>query len=130
MTVIAVPRYRSLTPAEVSHYLELTGKTYRWILEETFTYHSERYAHDVTCRKGMLSDGATGALDIVSQGWWVHDQLCNTGQWDDGTLVNNWQASRVLGDILRGEGRWARSKYWFWATWFFGGDKARVNGMW
>lgn len=68
-------------------------------------------------------------MDIISQGWWVHDQLCNTGKWDDGTPATNWQASRVLSDILYDEGRKWRSKYWFWATFFMGGGQARQNGM-
>jgi len=93
-------------------------------------YYSERYDKAVTVPKGYQSDGATGALDIFSESWWVHDVLCDRGTWDDGTPVNNWEASRVIADILKSEGRWLRSKYWFWATWFMGGGKARENGMW
>lgn len=93
-------------------------------------YHSPRYGKQVTIPPGYLSDGATGAIDIASESWWVHDRLCDTGTWDDGTPCTNWQASAVLGDILRAEGRWARAIYWRAATWLFGGGKARANGMW
>lgn len=93
-------------------------------------YHSKRYDKSVTVKKGCLSDGATGAFDIYSESWWVHDVLCDRGTWDDGTPVNNWQASTVLSDILKSEGRWVRARYWFIATWLIGGGKARENGMW
>ena len=98
-------------------------------LSPDYTYHSDRYNKDVTVYRGMMSDGASGALDIYSWGWWIHDALCNRGTWDDGTKLSNWQASRVLADVLKEEGRWARSIYWLWATFLFGGGEARDNGM-
>jgi hypothetical protein len=102
-------------------------KKYR--LPYRIDYYSKRYDKRVVVPMGYRSDGATGAFDIWSEGWWVHDMLCERGTWEDGTLVNNWQASQVLQDILKSEGRWARARYWFWATWMFGGGKARKNGM-
>ena len=105
-----------------------SGAKYQY-LSPDYTYYSERYDKRITIKRGMMSDGASGALDIYSWGWWIHDKLCSTGKWDDGTEVTNWQASRVLADVLKAEGRWLRSKYWFWATWLFGGGKARDNGM-
>lgn len=109
----------------------MRGKHYK--LPYTIYYHSRRYDKNVTVPAGFLSDGATGAMDIWSEGWWVHDWLCGNwlgegpkppiGQWDDGTKLTNWQASQVLQDILASEGRWFRSKYWFWSTYFFGGKK-------
>ncbi len=104
------------------------GKKYRCPYK--IEYFSERYRKWVTVPKDYLSDGATGAFDIWSESWWVHDMLCDRGTWDDGTLVTNWQASQVLQDILVDEDRYIRSKYWFWATWLLGGGKARDNGMW
>lgn len=92
-------------------------------------YESPRYKKTVTVPEGYPSDGATGAIDIYSDSWWVHDVLCDRGTFDDGTPCTNWQASQVLQDILKKEGRWFRSKYWFWFTWLFGGGKARDNGM-
>ena len=74
-------------------------------------------------------DGATGAFDINSFGWLFHDVACRDGCFSDGTKLTNWQASKILGDILKGEGRWFRAKSWFAATWLFGGGKARDNGM-
>ncbi|MEJ1409387.1 MAG: hypothetical protein RPU60_04100 [Candidatus Sedimenticola sp. (ex Thyasira tokunagai)] len=84
----------------------------------------------MSAKAGYRSDGASGAMDIRSLGWWVHDMLCDRGTWDDGTPCTNWEASTVLADILRDEGRWARSLYWWGATWLLGGGKARDNGMW
>jgi len=94
-----------------------------------FTYYSARYRKYVTVPTGFLSDGATGAFDIDSRSWWVHDVLCDIGMWDDGTECNNWQASTVLSDILASEGRWFRARSWWIATWLLGGGKARENGM-
>ena len=96
----------------------------------SWTYKSPRYKKNVTISVGFLSDGATGARDIASDGWGVHDVLCSKGRWDDGSLVSNYQASQVLGDILRSEGRWARATYWKYLTFAFGGGEARRNGMW
>lgn len=101
----------------------------KYTLPYQINYFSTRYNRAVTVPVGYRSDGATFAIDIWSEGFWVHDKLCDTGKWDDGTLCNNWQASQVLSDILKKEGRWLRSKYWFWATWLFGGGEARKNGM-
>lgn len=93
-------------------------------------YTSPRYGKTITVPSGRVSDGATGAMDITSVGWWVHDELCLTGKWDDGTPLTNWQCSQVLQDILESEGRYWQAKRWFFATWLFGGGKARDNGMW
>jgi len=95
-----------------------------------FIYVSERFNKTVTVPEGYKSDGASGpASDIYSQSWWVHDVLCDTGRWDDGTKCTNWQASKVLSDILKSEGRSIRSFTWLWTTFFFGGGAARENGM-
>jgi len=97
--------------------------------QEEFTYYSKRYNKYVTVEKGYESDGATGARDIDSKGWWVHDVLCEFGLFDDDTPCNNLQASRILSDILKKEGYWFRSRSWFVMTWLFGGGLARKNGM-
>lgn len=86
---------------------------------------SERYGKKVVIREGTVRDGATGAWDIVSLSWWIHDQLCADGHWADGSDVSPWQAASVLGDILRAEGRWARATYWKWATYLLGCKKSR-----
>ena len=95
-------------------------------------YHDPVCGKNVTVPDGYASDGATGPMvpDLWSESWWVHDVLCDRGAWDDGTPCTNWDASRVLGDILRSEGRWFRARTWRWATWLFGGGKCRENGMW
>ena len=96
----------------------------------TLNYHSDRYDKDSTVPEGYVSDGATRAIDIYSQGWWVHDWLCGnyfgTGprppnmEWDDGTKTTNRQRSQVLSDILKSEGFYWRSKYWFTMTYLWG----------
>ena len=101
---------------------------------EDIDYLSPRYGKRVFVAKGTPSDGATDAgpvsvPDINSRGWWVHDELCKNGVWYDGSKCTNWQASRVLSDILAEEGFWFRARSWFVGTWLFGGGKARDNGM-
>jgi hypothetical protein len=111
---------------------------------ELIDYLSPRYNKRVIVPVGYWSDGATGAVDISgphpvqvgpdtvlkSRAWLVHDVLCEFGVWEDGTECNNWQASMVLKDILRTEGRWVRDFWWGLTTWAFGGGQARKNGMW
>ena len=94
-----------------------------------FFYYSKRFKRSIKIEDGMRADGATGAIDIVSLAWWIHDKMCNTGRWADGTKCTNWQASSVLSDILWSEGRWVRSIRWFFATFFLGGGEARKNGL-
>lgn len=96
---------------------------------EPYRYFSPRYGRAITIPKLFYSDGATGAIDIESDAWIIHDHICRYGVWDDGAPINNWQASTVLSDILWSEGRWCRAIYWWFATWLFGGGAARENGM-
>ena len=94
---------------------------------ETIFYRSPRYSKTVVVPKGYASDGATGARDVNSRAWWVHDKLCDTGTWDDGSPCTNWQASTVLCDVLREDGFWFRGFSWWLPTWLFGGGKCREN---
>lgn len=100
-----------------------------YTLQYTIKYTSTRYGKTTVVPKGYKSDGATGAFDIWSEAWWVHDKLCDQGTWDDKTPITNWEASTVLSDILATEGRWFRARYWWLATWLFGCTKAKRNGM-
>ena len=106
---------------------EVVGKSLYRLLED-YEYVSPRYGKQVVCPAGMESDGATGAFDIYSAAWWVHDNLCETAEWSDGTPVNAFQAATVLGDILVSEGRVWRGIYWWWATYLLGCKKPRENG--
>lgn len=105
------------------------GKKLGYEVNENLAYYSKRYDKWVTIKKGDKSDGATSAPDIDSWCWLIHDDLCNFGVFEDGSKCNNWQASKILSDILRAEGRWFRSVTWFIGTWLIGGGKARENGM-
>lgn len=105
------------------------GKRVKYLCPETINYYSKRYKKYITVLEGYPSDGASGAVDIDSTAWWVHDVLCDGGLFDDGSKCNNWQASMILRDILWREGFWFRSITWRPTTWWFGGGKARDNGM-
>jgi len=85
-------------------------------LHEPIAYFSPRYKKWITAAVGVY-DGASGpAEDLVSEAWFIHDQLCNTGKFDDGTPCSNWQASWILSDLLGREGRWGRRWTWLVAT--------------
>lgn len=107
----------------------LSCPPFKYVAMEEKRYYSKRYNKSILVPLGYLSDGATDAPDINSFAWWVHDVLCDSGTFEDGTKCTNWQASMILKDILREEGRWIRDHWWFLATWLFGGGKARENGM-
>lgn len=83
----------------------------------------------VTVPKGYPSDGATGATDIWTEAFWVHDYITDdpnkidakkTHKFDDGTPLTSLDASFIIGDILMKEGRTVRSFFWYWATRLFG----------
>lgn len=113
----------------------------RYVMIDTMVYRSPRYGKEVVLEKGYRSDGASGAVDIdgpvmcydleereyvdKSLSWWVHDKLCDTGVWADGTPCSNWQASMVLKDILKAEGHWLRDSWWMISTWLFRAAKTR-----
>lgn len=116
------PRYKKLM-----HPID--GKKY--VLLMSAEYYSERFNRWVEVKSGMLSDGATGAMDLRgSWSWWYHDQLCNTGLWQCGTPCSAWEASMVLCDILDEEGRELRKFTWKWATFLFGSWKIKSEVGW
>lgn len=94
------------------------GKQY--VNQEVFLYRSKRYKKTVVMPKGFISDGATGATDILSNAWGIHDVLKRTKVFDDGSKCSNWQASTVLFDILKSEGRNIRAPIWFTGTLLWG----------
>ena len=90
-------------------------------------YWSKRYNRWVRVKARQVRDGATGAKDIRSFAWWVHDQLCADGVWEDGSDVSPWQAALVLHDILEEEGYWVRKWTWLVMTRLMGCKKARLD---
>jgi hypothetical protein len=111
-------------------YERIDNPPWRWRLLENYTYTSPRYGKSVQLSAGDLSDGATGAFDIHSCSWWVHDRLCLDACWADGSPCTAWQAATVLYDILKAEGRWVRAHYWRLTTFAFGCHETRRNGWW
>tara|TARA_R110000744_G_scaffold55770_4_gene117879 strand:+ start:956 stop:1384 length:429 start_codon:yes stop_codon:yes gene_type:complete len=96
---------------------------------ENIGYYSRRYLKWIIREAHDPSDGATGAKDIDSFSWLFHDELCDTGKWEDDEPCTNWEGSNVCSDILDEEGYWFRKHSWFAFTWLFGGKKLRKNGM-
>lgn len=104
-------------------------KPYKLI--KRISYKSTTYGKWVIVPFGRRSDGATGAVDLIdSDVFWIHDELCDQGEFEDGTKCTNWMCSTVLSEVLKRDGHWIRARYWFVATFLFGGGKARENGMW
>jgi len=126
----------------------------KYELLEKYSYYSNTFNRTITIPVGRLSDGATGARDLgaVEKGWrkywsklirlllhskskkrtaawFVHDELCLTGCWDDGTKISNFVCSTVLSIILYYDGYTKEAITWWFATFFGGGGKARENGM-
>jgi len=101
----------------------------KYELLEDFLYISPRYMKHIMIRKGYY-DGATGAIDITTKAWWIHDQICNKPFWNDGTPITAWMASRVLYDVLNEEKRYVRKHTWSFFTFAFGCDLAKENGWW
>lgn len=93
---------------------------FNYVVTKRISYFSKRYGKKVIAKKGEVFDGATGAMDIDSLGWVVHDVLKRDKKWSDGSECTNWQASNVLSDILKSEGRWFRARTWFLSTWIWG----------
>ncbi len=100
-----------------------------YTVTEEYTYYAKRYNRRLTIPKGFKSDGATGVPDIDTDGWLIHDWICDVGLWDDGTKIDNWTASTVFGDILWRDGFKIYSVLWWIGTFAFGGGKARENGL-
>ena len=87
-----------------------------YMLLAPIKYYSPRYKKSSSLPAGYESDGASGAQDVCSVSWWVHDYMCDTERWADGSPCTGLQRSTVLHDILREEGRWFRARSWWLAT--------------
>ena len=89
----------------------------KYELLEEINYYSKRYKKWVYIPVGRRSDGATGAKDLPeSISWWVHDEICRTKIFYDGSACTAWQASMILRDILKEEGYKIRFRTWTWPT--------------
>ena len=80
---------------------------------------------------GRMSDGATCAIDLVPEAFFVHDEFCINPYWDDGTPITNWQASREYRHILRRYGK-LKSRTWIrhYATFLCGGGRIKKEVGW
>lgn len=85
------------------------------------SYFSRRYGKRVDIKASDKPyDGATGAKDINSFSWLFHDVLKRDKRFSDGSECTNHQASTVLYDIMKAEGRWFRCHSWFLGTLLWG----------
>lgn len=91
-----------------------------YVLDSRIEYMCERYQKLVVVECGVRSNGADYAIDLVdSEAWWIHDELCKTGKFSDGSKCSNWQASVIIHDVLKRDGHWIRAKYWGSLTFIF-----------
>ena len=121
-------RNKLVLPEYNVHDPDRNGKKYT-LHTPMIEYVCPKTGRTLTLYKGYKSDGATGAFDIRSNAWWIHDLICDRGTWDNGDKIKNWEASAILSRLLALEGRPFRAGYWFLCTFAFGGGKARDNGM-
>jgi len=93
----------------------------KYIRQKKISYWSKRYNKWVIVEEGRPSDGATGAIDIENSiSWWVHDKLKETKKFEDGTRCSNFQASRIISDILWREKHYFRAHTWGIGTFIWG----------
>lgn len=109
---------RAKNGARIIEYVKRPDGLYE--AQEGLVHVSDRTGKLVVVVQGQVRDGASGAIDIKSSAWWVHDQLCADARWYDRTPCTPLQAALELYDILRAEGRWFRARSWFLATLLFG----------
>jgi hypothetical protein len=88
----------------------------KYILPYDIHYYSKRYNKFVYVPKGFVSDGATGAIDIYTEAFFIHDWLLETKKFNDDTNCSWFQANLIMYDVLQEEGRYIRSYVWFFAT--------------
>jgi len=91
-----------------------------YIVHTEYKYYSKRYNKWIVAHVGMPTDGATGALDINSFSWLIHDKLKVRKTFEDGTKCSNWKASCVIYDILKRDGFWFRARSWYLSTLMWG----------
>ncbi len=98
-----------------------SGSTIGYKVIKGKDYFSKRYQKHVNIRvTDKPYDGATGAKDINSFGWLFHDVLKREKRFSDGSVCTNHQASTVLYDILKSEGRCFRARSWYLSTLVWG----------
>lgn len=96
------------------------GEVVGYQVKKDRSYFSCRYKKRVDVEVGSIFDGATYAKDINSFSWLIHDVLKRDEKWSDGSKCSNAQASAVLYDILKSEGRWFRARTWYLSTLLWG----------
>jgi len=90
-----------------------------YVVQGDYKYCSPRYCKSIALCNGEFSDGASGALDIDSNAWLVHDVIFKYKIWEDGTYITRTQCAMVLHDILKSEGYYVRAKTWLVATYLY-----------
>ncbi|MFA5026409.1 MAG: hypothetical protein WC713_00905 [Candidatus Methylomirabilota bacterium] len=90
------------------------GKGYEVLA--TMRYWSPRYKKWITAPWKMIYDGSTGVPDLLTAGPVYHDVVCHWKSFDDGTPCSNLQASFIIHDVMKDEGRWGRCKGYFVGT--------------
>ena len=104
---------------------DMFSKKMKYTAKESgsYTWHGKT----ISWPKGYQSDGATYAPDLSWTAFFAHDRVCETGKWDDGTEVTNWEASTMYSDILKDKGFWFRQYHRKYLTRWFGGKKLRAQ---
>ena len=107
----------------------------KFMLLRDQAYWSKRYKKFIKAAAGFKYNGADWVTDLeedgeMSRGPLFHDVLIVKAVWEDGSPVSNWQASKVLKDILSAEGHRLRKRTWFVMTFLFGGSNLKRKNGW
>jgi|GEM_PF-2350144 len=82
-----------------------SGKVLGYQVTNYKSYYSKRYDKTMEIHPGEIYDGATWFRDLNTFGWLYHDVLKRDECFADGSRCSNFQASMIIRDISREEGR-------------------------
>ena len=103
------------------------GMKYEMLVDMIHLGHDGK---EKTIKWGMQSDGATCAIDLCAEAFFVHDAFCEDPKWDGGTPISNWGASREYRKILKRYGYPMRGMIRHYATFLFGGGRIKKTVGW
>jgi hypothetical protein len=80
-------------------------KRYKYVVPWDFT--EDTPWGPVTCRRGEISDGASGVDEVCMEAFFVHDKIYHLGRTDTQS-VGKFAADIIYGIILKRSGKWCR----------------------
>ena len=100
-----------------------------YLSTEKYVYYSARYNQYLTIPARYPSDGATMATDTEQTAFFLHDLICDRGEWDSGAKISVWVASCVYSIVLYETGHKVKAFTRWLPTFLFGGGACKKNGL-